>query len=92
MCGWCAERPTVDGSRLCSACAGGLDTASIGVPISDADVRAAGFAPTARGWVPKSQELRDRLEAADKARTAEREAEDDLIARVRQAAREVLGR
>ena len=79
ICAWCRERPT-DG-RLCAECSDGID-AEIGIPITDAQVRQLGFVSTARGWVPRTQELRDRLEAADTARTAEREAEDERIRRL----------
>jgi hypothetical protein len=91
-CGWCGERPAIDGSRLCSECDAGTDTASIGVPITDREVRAAGFVPTARGWVPRTPELRERLEAAVRARSAEREAEDERQAALRRVIRQLKGR
>jgi hypothetical protein len=89
ICSWCRERPTEVGSSLCIECDGGTDTASIGVPLSDARVRALGFVPTARGWVPRTAELRERLDAADRARTAEREAADERAAALRRVIRRV---
>lgn len=79
ICGWYTERPAVDDSRLCLECNGSEETAAIGVPITDAEVRRLGFIPTGRGWVPRTAELRERLDAADRARTAERELEDERI-------------
>src|SRR6266511_2164652 len=87
VCAWCSERPATEG-YLCSECDAGTDT-SIGVPITDREVRAAGFIPTARGWVPRTPELRQRLEAADRARTAEREAVDERAAAIRRVIRRV---
>ena len=62
-CGWCRERPVEDASRLCSECApGSTDTTSIGVPLTDMQVRQRGYVPTSRGWVarPGSFGLRPR--------------------------------
>jgi hypothetical protein len=87
ICAWCWER-TVPTGGLCLECDTG-ETGSIGIPLSDAEVRRLGFVPTARGWVPRTAEVRERLEAADRSRTAEREAGDDLARRLARVAAEL---
>jgi len=55
MCEWCHERPA--SSSLCVECSAGTD--DIGTPLTDEQVRALGFIPTSRGWVPGPEMTHD---------------------------------